>query len=371
MAGESLLYTRGYATPVCSPSLATLLTGRLPHQHGITGNDLSSPTAAAKRNRTPLSARLLANPFILPKALSNAGYLTFQTGKLWNTTYDEVGFTHGMTDKMGRHGGAGLEIGRKGMKPIFDFMAEARKQQKPFFVWYAPLLPHDPHTPPAELLAKYKGKGPTPAAEKYFAMVEWLDQTCGELDAHLTAQGLKENTVLLYLADNGWDGAFGYQTNRAKLSPYETGIRTPIFIRWPGRVKPLRDDDTLASIIDIVPTIAKAAGLNAPADLPGLDLTDREALQKRPCITVECYTHDIADLAAPEKSLLSRVVLSGWSKLLIPGPARPDRPFSSRSEQPELFNLKADLGEQTNLATQQPKEVARLRALQDAIWKLP
>jgi uncharacterized sulfatase len=371
LARESLLYTRGYATPVCSPSLATLLTGRLPHQHGITGNDLAAPTAAAKRDRSPLTARLLANPFILPKALSDAGYLTFQTGKLWNTTFGEVGFTHGMTDKMGRHGGAGLEIGRKGMKPIFDFIAEARKQQKPFFVWYAPLLPHDPHTPPAELLAKYAGKGPAPAAEKYFAMVEWLDQTCGELDAHLAAQGLKENTVLIYLADNGWDGARGHQSNRAKLSPYETGIRTPIFLRWPGRVKPRRDDKTLASIIDVVPTIAKAAGLEAPADLPGLDLADRAALQKRPAITVESYTHDIADLAAPEKSLLARVVISGWTKLLLPGPARPDRPFSSRPEQPELFDLKADAAEQTNLATRKPKEVARLRALQDAIWKLP
>ena len=64
---------------------------------------------------------------------------------------------------------------------------------------------------------------------------------------------LAENTVVLYLADNGWD-AVQAKGNRAKLSPYELGIRTPMFVRWPGKVKPQRDDETLASIIDFAPT---------------------------------------------------------------------------------------------------------------------
>ncbi len=102
MASQSLLYTRGYVMPVCSPSLACLLTGMLPHQHGITGNDLSKDAAALAKQggevaRSPLSHRLLRNPVILPKVLSDAGYLTFQTGKLWNVTASEVGFTAGMT----------------------------------------------------------------------------------------------------------------------------------------------------------------------------------------------------------------------------------------------------------------------------------
>jgi arylsulfatase A-like enzyme len=188
MAAQSLLYTRGYATPVCSPSLASLLTGKLPHQHGITGNDLTKPGAApiaGKGKRYPLAGRLLSNSLILPRALREAGYLTFQSGKLWDTTYAEAGFTHGMTDTAGRHGDAGLKIGREGMKPIFDFIDEAQRQAKPFFVRYAPFLPHEPHHPPAALLEKYSGKGPPPVAEKYFAMVEWLDRTCGELDLGL------------------------------------------------------------------------------------------------------------------------------------------------------------------------------------------
>ncbi len=373
IASQSLLYTRGYVMPVCSPSLASLLTGKLPHQHGITGNDLAkdSPSRKPGAARDPLARQLLGNSLILPKALTDSGYLSFQTGKLWNVTYKDVGFTSGMTDTAGRHGDAGLAIGRKGMKPIFDFMDSAQNQNKPFFVWYAPLLPHDPHTPPQEILAKYQGRGLTPAAEKYYAMVEWFDQTCGELDEYLVKNKLAENTVILYLADNGWDGVYGQKRDRAKLSPYELGIRTPMFVRWPGKVKPQRDDETLASIVDFAPTILKMAGAKAPADLPGLDLVNREAMTARKSVFVEAYTHDIADLAKPEQSLVAQVIVSGWFKLLIPGPAKPDRVFASAPTGMELFDLKADPLETTNLAAKLPDEVKRLQAIQNAGWKFP
>ncbi len=366
MASASLLYTRGYVMPVCSPSLACLLTGKLPHAHGITGNDLAQGNRA---NRDPLMRRLLENSLILPKALTDAGYLTFQTGKLWNATYKDLGFTHGMTDRQGRHGGDGLKIGRECMQPIYDFIATAQAAKQPFFIWHAPFMPHDPHTPPKEILARYTDKGLTPQAEKYYAMVEWFDQTCGELDAHLTRSGMANNTVILYLADNGWDAARGYGSTRSKLSPYEMGIRTPMFVRWPGRVNPLRDDQSLASIVDFPPTILKLAGAKNPADLPGLDLLDRDAMTARKFVLSEAYTHDIADLAKPAASRIAQVVISGWSKLIVPGPAKPDRPFSGRPDQTALFNLKTDPLETTDLAAQQPAEVQRLEAIRNSAWK--
>ncbi|HEX5789711.1 MAG TPA: sulfatase-like hydrolase/transferase [Luteolibacter sp.] len=376
IAGESLLYTRGYSMPVCSPSLACLLTGLLPSQHGITGNDLHAESPAAKQkvgaNRSPLRERLLANPVILPKALSEAGYLSFQTGKLWNTSYSEIGFTHGMTKERSRHGGAGLTIGREGMQPIHDFIDMAVEAKKPFFVWYAPMMPHDPHNPPARLQQKYTGKGPTPHAETYHAMIEWFDETCGDLDAHLEAKGIKQNTLIVYLSDNGWDPEKGYQGGRAKLTPYENGIRTPIFVRWPGKVAPARDESTLASIIDIVPTMLKAAGLDA-AKLPGIDLADRKAMAARPSILIESYRHDIMDLKDPAKSLTSRVVIDGWSKLILPGPVKQDgskAKFASTADGIELFDLKADPLESKNLAAERADEVARLKAIQDAFWKV-
>lgn len=374
IASESLLYTRGYSMPVCSPSLACLLTGKLPHQNGITGNDLKPSKDKAKeepkktKSRDPLAHQLLSNSVILPKALTEAGYSTFQSGKLWNVTYSGVGFTHGMTDTAGRHGDAGLEIGRKGMKPIFDFIDNAQAEKKPFFVWYAPLLPHTPHNPPKDLLAKYQGKGLNPANEKYFAMVEWFDQTCGELDDYLVKNKLAENTVIVYLSDNGWSAETGGGP-RAKLSPYELGIRTPMFVRWPGKVKPLRDEETLASIIDVVPTILKIAGAKSPGDLSGLDLTDHAAMTARKSITVENYTHDIADLAAPGKSLVTQVVISGWSKLLIPGPVGIDKDYTSAPKEMELFDLKSDPLEKTNIAASKPDEVKRLQAIQESVWK--
>ncbi len=361
MAAESLLYTRGYVMPVCSPSLACMLTGKMPGENGITGNDLSG-----KRPRTghrdALADQLLGNSLMLPKAVTDAGYLTFQTGKIWNVTYKDVGFTHGMTATAGRHGDAGLAIGRKGMKPIYDFIETARAEEKPFFIWHAPFLPHQPHNPPEEIFRKYKGKGPTPAAEKYFAMVEWFDNTCAELDGYLEKNGLKQNTVILYLADNGWDAEYAHERDRAKLSPYENGIRTPMFVRWPGKVKPQRDEETLAHIIDIAPTILDVTGAKNPGDLPGLNLLDRDAMKARDTVFVEAYTHDIADLADPKKSLIADVVIDGWWKLIVPGPVKPDRPFAGVPAATVLYDLKNDPLEKTDLADAHPDTVARLKA---------
>ena len=264
-------------------------------------------------------------------------------------------------------GRVGADIGRKTMKPMFDFMEDAQAKKKPFFVWYAPMMPHTPHNPPAEILARYKDKGLSPKAEKYYAMVEWFDQTCGELDDFLTKHQLAENTVIIYMADNGWDAEEG---NRAKLSPYELGVRTPMFVRWPGKVKPQRDDETLASVIDFVPTVLNACGVKAGANLPGLDLTNREAMTARKSVFVEGYTHDIAALEEPEKSVVTQVVIDGWSKLLLPGPVRPDKAFTSAPASVELFDLKADPFEKKDMSAEKPEEVARLKAIQHAQWSV-
>lgn len=367
LANESLTYTRGYVMPVCSPTLASLLTGKLPHVHGVTGNDLSKGRTPYGK-REPIQQQLLSNSLLLPKAITDAGYLTFQTGKLWNGTYEDMGFTHGMTSKGSRHGDEGLKIGREGMQPIFDFIETAEKAKQPFFIWHAPFLPHTPHNPPERLYKKYRGKGPTPAAEKYFAMVEWLDETTGELEDYLVENNLKENTVIIYLADNGWNAEKAYKGERAKLSPYEDGIRTPIFIRWPGKVAADMDRTTLAHVTDITKTILQITETTDPGDLPGLNLLDRQAMKDRQTVFVEAYTHDIADLSKPAESLFALVVIDGWWKLILPGPVKPKRSFATPPEGIELYNLKTDPYEKENVATEHPDVVERLTALQMKQW---
>ena len=87
----------------------------------------------------------------LPRLLAEAGYVSLQTGKWWQGNYSRGGFTHGMT-KGERHGDVGLDIGRQTMQPIYDFIAKAERDKKPFFVWYAPMMPHHPHNPPQRIV---------------------------------------------------------------------------------------------------------------------------------------------------------------------------------------------------------------------------
>ena len=274
--------------------------------------------------------------------------------------------TRGFPQKGGRHGDDGLKIGREGMEPIFDFIAEATGQDLPFFIWYAPFLPHTPHNPPERLLEKYKKPGkPLPIA-KYHAMCEWFDETCGELLDHLDEKGLTENTLVVYVCDNGWiQSPTGGFAPYSKQSPNEGGVRTPIMFRLPGKIKPGKRTE-LVSSIDIVPTALAAAGIEAPENLPGLDLLPNlisgDAIE-RDTIFGEAFAHDIANIEDPTESLLFRWAIEGDWKLLLTYDGKVGRyahvhPRKDRS--PKLYNLAKDPGELENLAKENPEIVERL-----------
>jgi uncharacterized sulfatase len=298
----------------------------------------------------------------LPRVLATRGYESLQTGKWWQGEYRRGGFTQGMTHG-GRHGDDGLKIGRETMQPIFDFIQGARKENHPFFVWYAPMLPHQPHTPPERLLAKYRAKAPTLPIAKYWAMCEWFDETCGQLLDHLDQNGLTDNTVVVFLADNGWiqePNADRFAT-RSKQSQYEGGLRTPLLVRWPGKVKPQRIEQPVLSL-DITPTLFAAAGIKAPAGLPGLNLLDTKARTARKTIFGECFTHNAVDLHEPSSSLRWRWAVEGDWKLIVP--ATQNEPDGKV----ELFNLATDPAEAQNLAAQEPERVRRLNRQLDRWW---
>jgi uncharacterized sulfatase len=264
--------------------------------------------------------------------------------------------------KGGRHGDQGLEIGRKTLQPIYDFIAQSRKEGKPFFVWYAPLMPHDPHTPPDRILAKYRDKAPSEAIAKYWAMVEWFDETCGELLNYLDRERLAENTLVLYLADNSWitDAKTGRYAPKSKQSPYDGGLRTPIMVRWNGRLAP-KASDVAVSSLDLFPTILKACEIKAPAALPGLDLADESALRARKAIYGECYTHDFADLYRAAPNLRWRWILQDGWKLILPAP-------QNEKGGAELYRLTDDPQEERNLADTETARVTSLRSKLDAWW---
>ncbi|HUT33739.1 MAG TPA: sulfatase [Planctomycetota bacterium] len=369
LASGSVVFTRGYVTaPLCGPSLATLLTGLYPHQHRITGND-----PGGRGPRAPFFEAFEKCPR-LPEILGRAGYASFQSGKFWMAHYSRAGFTDGMTVK-GRHGEAGLSIGRQTMKPVLDFVDKAKADGKPFFLWYAPMMPHLPHNPPPRLLDKYKAKTDNLPLAKYWAMCEWFDESCGQLLDHLDQQGLRENTLVVYVCDNGWvqpdPKRPGHGAGRGKLTPYDGGLRTPIMLRWPGRLAPRMDREHLASSLDLVPTILAACGLKPPPEMPGLSLLDEKAVGARDAVFAEYYTHDMADVAAPAKSLRARVCIQGDWKLILWQGLQPKvgRPAAAPPAKAELYHLKDDPFEKANLAEKHPDKVAALTKRLDEWWR--
>ncbi len=374
LASESVVFRRGYVpTALCRPSLMTLITGRYASVHGVTGNDpfgdgLNPQNSDLRESLISKIDKLET----LPKLLGEQGYLSHQSGKWWEGNYSRGGFTHGMTrgypQKGGRHGDTGLKIGREGIKEVEDFVDLAIEQDKPFFLWYAPFLPHSPHTPPERILKNYRGKGLPDSVAKYYAMCEWFDETCGQIVDMIEAKKLRDNTLIVYVCDNGWiqDPQSRRYAPRSKQTAYEGGVRTPIFFSWPSKYQPA-DRQELCSSIDIFPTIVAAAGARMPTDLPGLDLNKSLAeghAIKREAIYGEAFGHDILDINNPEETLLFRWCIQGKWKLLLTYDGRVTKRYESthpRTEKrPQLFDLLADPHENINLARDNPEVVAKL-----------
>ena len=378
LARRSLLFERGYvASPLCRPSLASILTGLYPFQHGITGNDVDG-----RNNRAALDVPLRKafhrhRSFV--RALTANGYLAHQSGKWWEGSFRDGGFTHGMTHgdprRGGRHGDVGLKIGRGGMQPVTDFIEMAVAEKKPFLVWYAPFLPHTPHNPPARLLERYRKDGRAKDVANYYAMCEWFDETCGELFDCLDRKNVAEDTLVLYISDNGWAAAStntddpnqklwkGY-AQRSKGSPYENGIRTPIMISWPSRVKPERTAD-FAHAIDFFPTIAAAVGVDVPADLPGVNLLDAKARKGRGQVFGVAHSIHNMTVGDPDDTQQYLWCVEDEWKLLVRYHGKDTTRYRNVHVWDKaafrLFNLKDDPHEKEDLAGKRPEIVQRLK----------
>ena len=399
LASESLVFRRGYVPfSLCCPSLASLITGRYPHEHLIVGND--PPEAHGIPRRSPEGRKLfeagreeMTKRFgqwpTLPKLLGEHGYRSLQTGKWWQGHYSQGGFDEGMT-KGSRHGDEGLAIGRKTMQPVFDFIDRCSDTEQPFFIWYAPMLPHTPHDPEKSFVQHYESKTDSIHVAKYWGNVERFDTTVGDLIDHLDANGLSENTLVVYVCDNGWitNPENGKYAGKSKRSPYDGGLRTPIMLRQPGTIAP-GTSDSLASSLDLVPTVLARCQISAPKELPGINLLDKEAVTARKQLFGACYVHTLADIEKPGRNLLWRWTVKDvpageiW-KLIEPAtygaPGNHSLPKgetnidavskeSFEKGRAQLFDIAVDPDEQNNVATTNAEVVKQLQHDLNTWWQ--
>ncbi len=377
LAAEGLIFTYGYAAaPLCSPSLASIITGLYPHQHMVLGNDPVFETERPRYREEWLAERRklynqTENYFealsTIPDLLKAKNYLSLQTGKWWLGNYSSGGFDQGMTHgdpaRDGRHGDEGLTIGREGLEVVYDFMDSAQSVDQPFFIWYAPFLPHAPHTPPDSLLEKYQLRAPTEAVARYWAMCEWFDITCGQLMDYVDEKGWGKNTLFVYVTDNGWiqdpENPNRYAP-RSKREPYEMGIRTPMMFRWTGTIEPEMNATHAVSAIDIATTILAANDLQPAEGMQGINVLDRAALEERDLIFAENYAHDFSSI---DSSLYHRIAIDLPYKLIWPDPV------NQPEDEVELFNLMEDAHETNNLADKNPEKVEELKGKIESWWK--
>jgi len=274
LAAEGTVFTHGYNTAsLCKPSLLTLLTGLYPHQFSARARVLRN---LGVRRRPREWIQVFAT---LPRLLAERGYESFQAGKLWEGDYASAGFTDGML-KPGqsvKHAGEGRWLGRRlPLDSVFDFIDA--HVDRPFFLWFAPMLPHTPHDASEKYRSRYRGRGLAPSAIGYYANITRFDQLVSELISHLEDAGLRERTLVVYLADNGWDQRPHGDNHRllggdrGKRSMYEMGLRTPIVFSWPGVVPGGVVSDALVSTVDLFPTFLDYAGAPQPDNRPGRSL---------------------------------------------------------------------------------------------------
>ena len=303
LASSGTLFTNGYVPDNhCRPSLATLMTGILPIQYNQESNEKkdSIMTTSYYKQLSEADQEVWNKEYqfqamqyfeTLPVILSQKGYLSFQGGKWWEFNYQNGGFTHGMTEgwspedkKNGGKwfkqfmGGSGLNLARATMQPAYDFIDLAG--DSPFFLWYAPELPHYPFDAPNKYYNIYKDKEMSESAKRYYANCTWFDDGVGELIAYLKEKGKFENTLFIYVNDNGWEQEpnqeFRHDSlrwhnggDKGKLSLFDQSFRTPIIFSWQGVIQEGVVKEDLIHSSDIPATILDYLNLEIPENYHG------------------------------------------------------------------------------------------------------
>jgi arylsulfatase A len=376
LAASSVQFERFFVNSFCAPTRAALLTGRWPLRtgcHGVTHNrEAIKPTEVT-----------------MAEALRGDGYRSACIGKWHNgEQYPFTAQGQGFDEFFGFNNGhwnhyfnATLLRGSK-HEPTHGYITdvltdEAMKfittnKAQPFFCYLSYNAPHSPYQVPDPYFNKFKAKGWSDILAAFYGMCENIDDNVGRLLAHLEAEHLDENTIVLFLTDNG--GTAGVKTYNAgmrgsKTSVHEGGSRVPLFIRWPAAKWQPHVVKEIASHIDIFPTLLDLCSVNEPSG------SQRDGVSLRPLLEPSqakvwpertLFTHNPID----ETNKFPGAVRTQQYRLVreIQGAAGGSKAKANDSSaRPwQLYNMEVDPGQTHDIAAMHPEVVKDLAARYDA-----
>ncbi len=383
LAAGGMVFTNAYASASnCAPSRACMMSGQWTPRHGI--YTVGSSERGQSKNRKLIPVRnntvLPDSQYTLSEALKDAGYITCHSGK-WHLNEDPL--KQGFDVNIG-----GSHAGNPGsyyppyknisLEPssdqtyLTDFIMDKTLEflqsvnNKPVFLYYAPYAVHTPIHPVKKLLPKYNNKPEWNGQNnsEYATMIENLDIQIGRLISEIAKLGMLNNTFILFTSDNG--GHYGitkqYPLRSGKGSYYEGGIREPMFAYWKGKIRKGAKSDVPVTNLDFYPTILEVAGIKKPVEkvLDGQNLlpimTENGDMEQRPLFWhFPVYLQAYMKKGDPTQDSLFRtrpgsaIRLGDWKLIQY---------FENNDL--ELYNLKDDIAEKTNLAGSNPEKVKEL-----------
>ena len=416
LAKRGMLFTNAYsASPLCSPTRSSIMTGLAPARTGITAPNCHVPAvqlekrlAAGAQTVKVFAAdsvtRLKTDYATLPKVFREAGYRTGHFGK-WHLGAEPYSpLQHGFDIDLPHTSGPGPGGGNGYFAPwafwkgegnagdhIEDRMAEEAvkfiksNKEQPFFLNYWAFGVHSPWMAKKEYVeeaAKRSDPTSTQRNPVYAAMIRSLDDAVGRITAALDEHKLTENTIIIFTSDNGgWHNVAREATDSeaysgipvtsnspfrsGKASNYEGGTRVPLLVVWPGKTKTRSQSDTVVQSTDFFPTLLEMTKVEPPMGVRFDGVSVAPALVGEPLKRDTIYSHfphgGRADIDGFRPGTWVR---KGDWKLIRFFADNPDN-----SDKLELYDLKVDIGETTNLAADKPELVKELNGLITAYLK--
>ena len=403
LAERGMLFTNAYsASPLCSPTRASIMTGQSPARCGITSPTCHLPqeifkasaqtkTKANSRQLITQSAtRLSTDHYTLAEALKDAGYATAHFGKwhLGREPYSplEHGFDVDIPHWPGP-GPAGSFVApwkfpsfkeRSPGEHIEDRMGDEavlfmeKNKDKPFFVNYWQFSVHAPFNAKADLIEAYRKrvdpKNPQ-QSPTYAAMVHSLDDNVGKILDTIDRLGIAENTIVVFYSDNGGnmydlvDGTTATSNaplRGGKATMYEGGVRVPAVFVWPNVVRGGTRSEALIQSEDLYATILDMAGLPAKPGQAIDSISAAPALKGKGGLRDAVYTFFPHSPPVPDFLAPSAAVRQGDWKLI-----RVFHDAADQNHRYELYNLRDDVGERNNLAAQYPERARQMDGMID------